>query len=530
VKDNVPNLVYELLKSTGYLVSRQRLKTELNAHPDYPSLNAIDDVFDVFGIDHLITQIAWKEAKGLKHPFMVINEKNSETKGFELIKIINRSSFEIIDLLLNKSECPKDHIDDSELGTFIFVEPKYPIVWDLRYFLFSNSQYVFIGLLLIVGGLAGIFSSISTGIFLILCLAGLSVGYMIVQVEEGSSTDFINNLCGSEDDGCNSVLHSKQSYVYQYLKLSDLILTYFLTLIFFIVINQPFQIVPILTYTVVATIPFSIYSIVSQVRLTKWCKLCMIVNLVLAVMLAQVLFYGNFDSVNLKNVFAFIILGVVIGISWMTYRQYASIIFNDDRVKHDLIAFRRSVLFFKGYLNTISALEPPQNIQLFPEIYNPNGIWHLTLIIKPSCPSCREMWNMIMELNNSTHCFKILKVFFSIQDTSVQVLETDVALKVMESYGYNKNQDWINILNEWMSHKSTQEWNKADKVSLYEDEKKKEFELIYQWCEENKISKSPALLIDGKPLPYLYNSNDLKVLFKNLTSEVRQEVNEELLV
>lgn len=520
MQDNIPVLFQNFLKSNGYKVSLDRLKLEMQAHPEYPSLNSLDDVLDVLNIKHLITRLPWAKAKQIKNPFLLIHTADEDHKGIHLITKLDSNSFEQLDLLLSHTKKSIDEMKDSELCTCIVVEANEHPYWDLKQEIRRYSKFLPFALILIIGFLSNIWIAPLLSFYLLTCLVALYVASLILQVEEGGSSDFINYLCGSDTSGCNHVLNSKQSYITPYLKLSDLIITYFITLSVFIFISRPESISSTLSLSAIAAVPFSLYSIVVQYKMKQWCKLCMIINLLIVILVFQVILFGvDFYPVPFELI-RILSLGIVIGLSWLVLRDKLRVLFNEEGIMHDLIYFRRSTYAFKGFIHFQNALKPPPNFELFPEMYNPKGLWHLTLVLRPSCPSCRDMWNMIMELNRELHCFEVIKVLFSIKDTSEKSNEIEFASSVLNLYNNSAEENWIELIDSWFRNNEVRKSERKLDSTKIEDSM---YELIHKWAQGNTLPKTPIVLLNGKPMPYLYRVIELKILLKNLYAEAIQE-------
>jgi hypothetical protein len=46
---------------------------------------------------------------------------------------------------------------------------------------------------------------------------------------------------------------------------------------------------------------------------------------------------------------------------------------------------------------------------------------------------------------------------------------------------------------------------------------------MYDWCLTNNLERTPTIIVNGKPFPYLYNALDFEFLMENIYDNTNEE-------
>lgn len=271
----------EFLQYLKVPVSKSYVEKLVLAHPDFPSLLSISDVFHRLGINHRVARIEKEKVSELAYPYLLPLDK-----GRGDIIVVNSA-----DSLRRQKERLQEWS-----GVVLVAEPTETINDNVNNELYDKEtklrQYstgivlTFTSLFLLF-----IFNSPSwvNACLLMLSVSGLMVGYFLFTKELGISYAAVDAFCNTgKNTNCDRVLNSDVTLFG--INFSDAVLAYFLfqTITLGAMPWQPHLAGEILfVFSILSGIalPIVIFSLYYQQAIAKtWCRLCLIVD---ALLIAQ---------------------------------------------------------------------------------------------------------------------------------------------------------------------------------------------------------------------------------------------------
>lgn len=275
----------EFLSRLKIPVSKRYVEQLISAHPDFPSLLSISDVFTRLGVSHRVTRIEKERLAEVDYPYLLPLDKG---KGDVILIDSHRSlrknhnrleEWSGVILVAESTKSTPDS-DNNSLYSKERNARTYAIVASLALIaLLSLSQI-------------NSFSPI-IGVLLATALCGLVTGYFLVAKELGITYAAVDAFCNTgKNTNCDVVLKADVSLLG--LKFSDVVVTYFLFQILLLgfapVLSLPAQTIAVLAGLSLAALPIIIFSLYYQYFIVKtWCRLCLIV---VALLLIQAGIFG----------------------------------------------------------------------------------------------------------------------------------------------------------------------------------------------------------------------------------------------
>ncbi|WP_411032360.1 vitamin K epoxide reductase family protein [Spongiimicrobium sp. 3-5] len=524
MKDSLSYLLRKFLYSEDIRVNFEELNFQLLSHPSYPSLHSVTGVLNHFNIENIAVEVP-RNIDTLDHlpkSFLTLTSNEKQyllaTKQKNGIKL----SFE------NGS---KKKVGFEE---FLNIWKPYVVVIekdnDAHNNRSRNTSILKIGTLVLFGFILGYFfytkPTVLESFHYIFSIIGFLVSMAIVKHELGFKSNFADKICtATKSTDCESVLTSKGASLSKHIKLSDLCLIFFASLLSAWLIHAIFSITGWGIFAAsIFVIPITIYSIYYQYKIVnKWCPLCLSIT---AVLWLQAIFaFSDISGIkeNLLNTYSILVVMTtitVITVLWLFIKHFLHEWIALKKVKIAYYKFKRNFSLFKSALLKNNPITSQINEVAKNEIVlgNKNASLEILLVTNPACHYCSSAH---LEIENILRRHsKNLKVIirFNIPDT--HSIPAVVAKKLLETYdtgsssesfatslhdAFDSNQD----LNKWHL-----KWGKP--LSNYYDFVLKE---QIKWCREEGINFTPGLFLNGRLYPKEYPKEDLISFIDDLIDE-----------
>ncbi len=514
---------------------KQELKTDFDelefqllSHPSYPSLHSVTGVLNHFGIDNLALKVPVDRniLKQLPKTFITLNKKDQflvATKEGDLISTISHDR--------RRNKLSADKFLESWRGVVVVTEEDDKILKKT-----SNSRAHSIVYLVTACIILALFFFQSPTVFqtshFLFSIIGLAVSLLTVRHELGLNTRMLHKVCSvSETTSCDAVLNSKGATILGWFKLSDGSLVYFLGLVLSWNILLIFQIddFPIVLLTVLA-LPITLYSIFYQIFVVKkWCPLCLGIVVILWMQVCTLYFFeDSLITLNVNSIsISILLLGFLVAFSFWLFSK--PLLMKQVELKTLSIAhnkFKRNYALFNALLSKNEKVETQ-----IPEIHdkeinlgNTYAPIELLIVTNPLCVYCKSAHHDVEGLLRTNHSnFRVL-IRFNVSTNDKENLAHKVACRLLELYStepqnmvfealhevYLDNTD----LNVWLS-----KWGEVNDISF-----KYVLERQQQWCHNNGINFTPAVLINGREFPKEYERSDIIYFVEDLVEET--EINE----
>ena len=234
---NIEACVIKLLKSLSINITPSIIATELEKHPDYPSLLAISDVLTALHIENIAFRIKYDDLANVPTPFIAHTRLNSG--DFVVVNRIEENAVAVSSDKWNYHQINAENFKQIFDGVVLTVEPSldgYAQIPRATAITLATARIPFIAissLLLLVAALVfktNYFINLNWKILLLTLFktAGLITSILLLMQSIDSYNPLIQRLCqaGSKTD-CKNILSSKAAKVFEGLTWSEVGFFYF---------------------------------------------------------------------------------------------------------------------------------------------------------------------------------------------------------------------------------------------------------------------------------------------------------------
>ncbi|MCF6168854.1 vitamin K epoxide reductase family protein [Lutibacter sp.] len=526
-------LLQHLAKESNIIMDMDEARVQLLSHPYYPSINSVTDLFNHFSIDNLAMRVDNNLETLSQIPNTFLAQVKEESGNQLVIVSKNKDDVELI----------YDKNKSKNLGVATFLK-----LWTGIILIIEKSEKVKLPestkisrvknlvafTAFVVFGF--IFLYVKPSIFQIIHFAlsgiGLYISYLIVQHELGLHSKILDKFCSgqSKKTNCDAVLSSKGATIFGLFKLSDVGLVYFASLVvgwLFLAING-FQSVLVIFMLSTLTVPFTFLSIYYQWRVVKsWCPLCLTVVSILWLQFGALFL----ETTLLKNVIVvdssyliFIASLLVVTSLWIFIQSLLKKEQQFQKLEIEYIKFKRNFTLFKAALNLNPLLDT--TIPFTKEIIfgNKEALLKLVIVTNPMCGYCKESHKLIENILKNENIDVQITIRFNVRPEDEESKGTKIAAKIIELYHTTDKNNCLYALSDIYGEMDAKTWLEkwgGDINKDYVETLKKEKE----WCTNNKINFTPAILINGKQYPKEYDRMDFLYFIDDLIEEQKDLVN-----
>ncbi|MET3025094.1 vitamin K epoxide reductase family protein [Flavobacterium sp. UW10123] len=514
------------LQEHKYYHFEDKILSELESHPDYPSLAAIVDVLNFYDIENIAARIDQSDLINLPKTFLSVFCTHT---GSEIVYTKKAgSNFEIQFANGYVQKLSRAEYLEGWNGIIVAIEENDNT--DNTENNFGSSTHRLLLIAICCGALLNICLENSSNIILAMCyaltsFAGLFISVFLVREDLGFIDSSISKIChAAKNTSCKDVLFSNKAKIFGRFKLSDISWVYFLALTVFSIFTVFQDSLFVYSCLSLLSVPVLFYSIFIQYfTIKKWCVLCLGIIGVLIIQIALVLIYSFNDflpSVDVKGLVVFFAILTLFAMVWMTIKKIikSNLKNKNSEVKYNQLKRKYSV--FKALLNADHAvdgnsLEGIKTIVIGEE----NTPITLYAILSASCMHCHNAYENLMKLQTK-HLEQInIKLIFNINIDNHSNPYNTVYKQLLS---YHLEGDYYKVteaLKDWHIERLTlEEWNLK-----WKNEPSEEAAVIiqkqYNWCLNNKVLHTPAIILNEQLLPKDYQVNELQFFIDNLIEE-----------
>lgn len=514
-------IINQWLSALEIKVSNRYLKSQLQTHPDYPSMLCVTDTLEGLGIDYAAVQIEKEQLPEIPVPFLAHLTGN----GGEWVMVKNRDNLDL--------QFP--HFFERWKGTVLAAEKNEG--WrntenERELKKERNGKYQIlicasiISILAVIGLLkAG--TMVDAGL-LLSAVVGILVGWLIVSKDLGIDNKLAEQVCGAKAD-CNEVIHSKAAKLPGGFSWGDIGLIWFsfqfLFLLNSVISGNTQEVRHLLSLCALFYLPFACFSLFYQWQVAKkWCRLCLIVVGILliqsAILLPNILLNG-LEWPGYSTAATAILLFTIGIIGWPPVKTLLADKRKLESDKWGLQRFKNNVDIFSALLSKQRKVDTrPWENDL--QIGNPLGAVQIVVACNPYCGPCgraHEVLHKLVEVDREIG----LIIRFAISASNKEDRKTNAVEYIYQlieaKRGILNSKELIQyqreLLLKWF------EWMDFDKFkNVYHltekfvvDEFLKQHET---WAAKANIKATPTIFINGYELPNVYNVKDLPGLSRGL--------------
>jgi uncharacterized membrane protein len=510
------------LRENKYYDFEEEIIIQLESHPDYPSLIAVVDTFNYLGIENIATRIEKSDLDKLPKTF--ISVYLTET-GSEIVYTKNLNDTVEIQFSNNfKKTITKAEYLEGWNSIVVIIEenqmaPKKNI---------PSNKYSIVGLFFIVS-LILLFLENKDNLVLaifyhLLLLTGLIISVFLVREEMGLHNDSISKICNAtEKTSCKEVLSSNGAKVFKNVSLSDISILYFSSLTLFFVLNSFALNSSIYSIIGIVSLPVILYSIYYQGFIVKkWCLLCLGIDAVLLLQLIVISF--NFSlKLNSTAIISFfsgtfiVLLFFYLGYEFknrvLKTSKHEDIELQYHKLKRNYFVFntllKNNQKIDEEHLDTLKTI-------IIGKIESPITLF---LVLSASCGHCHTAYEKAMKLVRKNPNEIKIKLLFNINIENTENPNNLIYKQASSYYWSGEIHKTIASLNDWHIEKLDLEKWKSKWENNHLEYSAKMIPNQYNWCLENAIHYTPAIILNGHILPKEYQINELNYFIDELIEE-----------
>lgn len=513
--------VIKLLKFLGIGIDAKLITSELEKHPDYPSLLAISDVLTNFNIENNAFRVDFDELDNEICPFMA--HTNVQGNEYLVVSRIEGEDIIVSGKKWNRYKLNTEEFKNMYTGVILTAEPgtsesntkgasAIPVAVAITILGFAfilalvfNSAY---------------FSALSWQIIALTLFksVGLVISILLLVQSIDNNNPLVQRLCqtGGKKTDCNAILSSKAAKVFDWLSWSEVGFFYFAGTWLLILFggNSPLIWKTLLLLNIVS-LPYTFYSIYYQARVAKqWCVLCCTVQGLLWFEFIPLLDLNlplSFHAVVNLKVISTITISLFVPVGFWTLSKPLCLKLQQFQpLKEQLRKFKYNSEIF----TTMLAKQPKYAL--------PEAEWSLTLgnkeakhvitvVTNPYCSPCAKMHLLLDELLGQRVDLQA-RIVFTANNTDEDI-KTPVSRHLMALSELPDKSIVRRALHDWydQKQKNYHEWAKVYPVQLNEANFRK-LDKQLTWTKMVEVTGTPTLFLDGYLIPAMYKLPDLKYM------------------
>ena len=509
------------LLATGNKINAKYCKENINSHTDYPALTAVTDFLETGNMEYDAVQA----------DASYIHEFN-----YPLLAHINHPAENFFYLIQNAAAWEKEkEITQKWDGIVLYAgkNAKWQNVENEVVQKNANKNKLTAGLFMAAGLITFIISVFIYPAWIInifggLALIGFALSIIALGTELGFQSKIVKQVCGTiSNGGCEKVLKSSFAKGFAGITPADISVLYFGTQ-FFIYLAACFF--PNLSGGIIniafAGIIAAAWSIYTQgVKIKKWCAICICIASVLTLQFFTAFVY-SFNFAGSFSLVSYPVIAVVMAALAMVFFPVKKLIKINRTSTQELLVFKKwkrdASLFLLQLVN-----EPFVNTNFWGNdiiLGNRNAPLCITIACNPYCTPCAKSHKMLDDILDKypgkVNAQVKLMYYPSDPNNLVCIASKTILQQAMLLKDNNSKKEMLADWFEWMDmDKWQQKWKPGAETDISA--------LLNQhanWMEENNITHTPTVFLNGKKLPGRYEVTDLKYMIPQLEAALAEQV------
>ena len=508
------NLVKKYLHQNQFSNVVDDFEDLFQSHPNYPSLYAITDTFNLLSIENIAVKIPKEQIEELPKQFLAIYENQ--------LVLVNKEDKKIS---VENDELKKKQVKYSNFlefwnGIIIAIEPntKITTISNKKSSLWLLSTLPFIALIsLSIYYNNYTFSSLSS---LVISIVGIIISVFILQEKFGVKNEIASKFCNMNSSAsCNSVIKSKTSKINKYFNFTDLPLLYF-GISFLSILIQPLQSTLIVGVVSVISIPMILYSVwLQKFGIKKWCVLCLAVSF-LIVFQSVFLISANtsFDVISQINFAILLFVSIVVASIWLFIKPILESKYTLENKNTELNKFKRNFNLFQFLSKDIEEYDDFEKLKGI-TFGDKNADTQLTLILSPSCGHCHKAFKDAYELYQKFSEKLYLNFLFNVNPSNNDNPYKTIVENLLALNDQNPKKAQEAIIDWHINRLDLENWKRKWTIEMPLMLINQQVQNQYYWCLKNKFNYTPVKIINGKQFPNGYEINELKYFINDFHYE-----------
>lgn len=519
------NIVKRYLEKNNFSHLKNSFEELYSSHPNYPSVYAITDTFDLLSIESIAVKIPKEQFEALPDRFLTFYNKEFVlvTKSGLFIGVETEAKIRKINVndFLNGWDGIVIAIEPNTIGSDVV--KKVELKW---------LKYVLPVLVLISLSILQNKYSPENFFLLLTTITGLLLSIFVIQEALGVKNEAVAKLCNmNANTSCSSVIKSDKSKVSKWMNFSDLPLIFF-SVNFLALLFQPNQADDLIAFLSLLSFPVILYSIwLQKFQLKKWCVLCLAISMV--IVLQGIIGFFMFDypvdfTMDRISFQGYMFFAVLFVSAWLYFKPILQEKIKAEKSVNELKKFKRDYNVFKFLSKEIPHLDGFEKLKGL-EFGSGNGDMRLTLILSPSCGHCHKAFQDAYELVQEFPERTFLKVLFNLNPENNDNPYKIVVESLLTINNQNPEKAKEAIIDWHINKMDLDAWKGKWLVEVVDMKANNQVYEQYNWCTVNEFNYTPVKIINNNLFPTEYDVNELKYFLNDFSNE-KEIISEDLLI
>lgn len=493
-----------LLRRVGVEVKREEFEVALCSHPDYPSLLALTETLELYGVEYAAVKMKPEDMEVNGFPFLAhLKEKQG---NYVVVTGCRQGKVEYIDDEKGKRREERAEFCNKWEGVAVYAASgrgeEESRLYSRRRMIFLAAVAFFVVWYFVWGGAARSLADQGYGM---VKMAGLLLSCMLLFHEWGSRAGWMQKVCHfHKKSDCDKVLGSGASHLFG-VSLAEMGMVYFAGGFLYLCLGNGIQ---VLLYLSVCAFPYTLFSLWYQFgKVRRICPFCMGVVVCLwgeAVFAAKFLLPLALSMETIGQ--CAVLLCCFAGVAGMVYVLKLLI-------KYKQKAHRLEVSYLKikreEAVNRALQLQMPE---LDPEYSDNDILLHegkgkrkVIVVVSPFCGPCAGLHEKLEALFRKYVCdFTVILRFIGAPGIEKDDINR-VALGLIEIYHSQGREAFRKALAAWFRKRETGRLPAGE----YSSGTVQTLTASVEWCRRMGIHSTPLILTENRILSSYYGVEDL---------------------
>lgn len=513
-------IVNRFLYRAGILIDCLRIEAVCRNHPMPHSIRMVSDALDEFRVNNIVCQIEYDQLRDLPVPSLIFLQE-TRSLYFIFLGLDPRG-----DVCLETYDGRKVTFDKESFikiwsGVVLIVESdghekstghiQYVICQSL--WMVSCNKYIIIAFLLVCLSLFLLFypsyenhDRISAAVYMFTGLTGLGLSAVAIG-EKYAVAPLLRRICKKDgQDRCKETIESDGAMLFGWISLGELSFAYFLgTAVWSLSI--PLYADELMAVCGTLSMAAVSYSVLWQIRYRKICPLCVAIDMVLVLSFCFSIYeISNYVTLWDGLLWPFVGFCIFFVLILLLVKLVSGAV--KDSVEGELYRERYERILSSPDLlwnilcNTPAKVSREDMDSLFTISSSTAVSEHrLTAVLSPRCRFCADFFDSFLKVEGYRKDIILLT-----EDTDGTAM--DVAAGIIASAQDDLYGGWdaaCSSLHNWYTYKT------PPGIAVHESSRET-VKKHRDFCMRNGILRTPAVLIDGRPLPDIYDAKDIQYI------------------
>ena len=350
---------------------------------------------------------------------------------------------------------------------------------------------------------------------------GFVISVLILQEKFGIKTELVSKFCNiNPEASCDSVIKSEQSQITSWLAFSDLPLLFFGTSLLALLIN-PLQSTALISGLSLLSVPFLVYSVwVQQVKIKKWCLLCLVVSAVIFMQGASFVFYPLpiFALTLLPGILTCLFSSVLMFSGWFLIKPILEKEINATKEVKELKRFKRNFKIFQSLTKEVKSEINLHKLKGI-EFGKLNAGTSIILFLSPSCGHCHKAFHDAHELFKKHPENIHLNILFNVNPENEQNPYRVIVENLLKINSVHPDKAQMALIDWHINTIGLDAWKDKWALETHDMLANNEMHNQYNWCLHNDFNYSPVKIINTKLFPNEYEIADLHYFMNDFEEE-----------